>query len=197
MAKCAKCGREEYSTIISIIPGKDKTAPVPWDDYNCFYCAMEELEKRLKGVPFTIQVPDYPEYTGEELIKHGAGINYIPELIDYPPRKEDAIEPVRVVVEPKEIEEPQTKLAALCERLAAARGEDWRPSFEELKDWVKKLSDQEFERELAGVSSSRALGRILSCGLPYNKQMILLRRMRRALGRLEWEVRGLKRGNLR
>jgi len=48
---------------------------------------MEELRKKLKGVPITIEVPHYPEYTDEELFKHGAAINYIAELIDYPSHK--------------------------------------------------------------------------------------------------------------
>lgn len=86
MTTCAKCGREEDS-FISIIQGKDEKGNAKWEDYHCFYCAMEELKERLKGVPFTIEVPDYPEYTGEELVKHGALINYIPELIDYLPHK--------------------------------------------------------------------------------------------------------------
>ncbi len=188
MAKCTKCGREEDG-FVSIILGNE------FQDYNCFYCAIEELKKKLRGVPFTITVPDYPESTDEELRDHGARINYIPELVDYPLHKGEAVE-AKEIREPEKTREPETKLAALAQRLAmAVSWKDYSLPFQELKDWVKKISDQEFKGEVAGVSGSRALGRILSCGLPYNRQMILLRRMRKELVRLEWEVRELKRGD--
>lgn len=53
----------------------------------CFDCGIEELRKELKGVSFTIEVPQYPEYTSEELGRYGAAINYKAELIDFPPHK--------------------------------------------------------------------------------------------------------------
>ena len=89
MIKCAKCGKESFEdSLISIIEkgvvaekGQAKS-----EDY-CFDCGMEELRSKLKGVPITIEVPYYPEYTAEELMEHGAAINYIAELIDYPTHK--------------------------------------------------------------------------------------------------------------
>ena len=38
-------------------------------------------------MPFAIEVQHYPEYTGEQLAKHGAAINYTAELIHFPPYK--------------------------------------------------------------------------------------------------------------
>ncbi len=87
--KCAKCGKERFEdSLISIIKKDvfDEKGLAKYEDY-CFGCGMEELRQSLKGVPITIEVPHYPEYTGEELQKHGAAINYTAELIDYPPHK--------------------------------------------------------------------------------------------------------------
>ena len=83
---CSKCGKKVFEdSPISIIDLLVEGV-AEYKDY-CFDCGMEELRKRLKGVPFTIEVPHYPEYTAEELQRHGAAINYSAELIDYPSHK--------------------------------------------------------------------------------------------------------------
>ena len=87
--QCAKCSKQKFDgSLISIIEMGvvEEKGDTKYKDY-CFDCGMEELRKSLKGVPITIEVPHYPEYTGEELQKHGAAINYTTELIDYPPHK--------------------------------------------------------------------------------------------------------------
>ena len=86
---CAKCGKQKFEDSPMSIIWKDvadEAGLAKFEDY-CFDCGMEELRKALKGVPFTIEVPHYPEYTSEELGRHGAAINYTAELIDYPPHK--------------------------------------------------------------------------------------------------------------
>ena len=87
--KCARCGKESFEdSMVSIIEKgelNDKGL-ANYKDY-CFNCGMEELKTKLKGVPITIEVPYYPEYTGEELCRYGAAINYTAELIDFPPHK--------------------------------------------------------------------------------------------------------------
>jgi len=87
--RCAKCGKERFedSPMSIIWKGEtDEAGHAKYGDY-CFDCGMAELRKELKGVPFTIEVPRYPEYSSEELGRHGAAINYIAELIDYPPHR--------------------------------------------------------------------------------------------------------------
>lgn len=87
--RCAKCGKENFDdSLISIIEKGvvDEKGHAKYEDY-CFDCGMEELRKKLRGVPITIEVPHYLEYTDEELFKHGPAINYTAELIDYPPHK--------------------------------------------------------------------------------------------------------------
>ena len=87
--KCTKCGKQKFddSPVCIIWKGfTDNVGRAKYDDY-CFDCGMEELRTGLKGVPFTIEVPYYPEYTAEELGRNGAVINYTAELIDYPPHK--------------------------------------------------------------------------------------------------------------
>jgi hypothetical protein len=87
--KCAKCNKQVFEdSPISIIEKGvfDEKGLAKYQDY-CFDCGMQELRRRLKGVPITIEVADYPEYTAEELGRHGAVINYIAELIAYPPHK--------------------------------------------------------------------------------------------------------------
>ena len=89
MIRCAKCGKEDFEDgLISIIHmgAVDEKGHAKYEDH-CFDCGMEELKTRLKGVPITIEVPDYPEYTGDELIEQSAAINYTAELIDYPSHK--------------------------------------------------------------------------------------------------------------
>ena len=89
MIRCTNRGKESFEDgLISIIhmEAVDEKGHAKYENY-CFDCRVEELKTRLKGVPITIEVPDYPEYTGEELIKQGAAINYTAELIDYPPHK--------------------------------------------------------------------------------------------------------------
>ena len=83
---CAKCGGEFRDGIISLI-GKgvrDKNGRAIHEDY-CFSRGMDELGKRLRSVPLTIEIPHYPEYTSEELSRCRAAINYTAELIDFPP----------------------------------------------------------------------------------------------------------------
>ncbi len=85
--QCAKWGKQKFDDGLIGIIGMgvvDEKRDAKYEDY-CFDCGMEELRKSLKGVPVTIECPHYPEYTGEELQKHGAAINYTTELIDYPP----------------------------------------------------------------------------------------------------------------
>ena len=87
--RCVRCGKERFEdSLISIIEKEvvDERGLAKYKDYY-FDCGMEELRQGLKGVPITIEVPYYPEYTSEELQKHGAAINYIAELIDYPSHK--------------------------------------------------------------------------------------------------------------
>jgi hypothetical protein len=87
--RCAKCGKQRFedSPISIIWKGEtDEAGLTKYEDY-CFGCGMEELRKALKGVPLTIEVPHYPEYTPEELGRHGAAINYTAELTNYPPHK--------------------------------------------------------------------------------------------------------------
>jgi len=85
--RCAKCGEEKDMLISIIWKGlKDEKGYAIYKVY-CWDCGVEELRKELKGVPITIEVPHYPEYTADELIEHGAAINYIAELIDYPSHK--------------------------------------------------------------------------------------------------------------
>jgi len=85
----SKCGKQRFEDSPMSIIWKDVTDEAgltKFEDY-CFDCGMEELRKALKGVPFTIEVPHYPEHTSEELCRHGAAINYTAELIDYPPHR--------------------------------------------------------------------------------------------------------------
>jgi len=87
--RCTKCSKEVFEdSPISIIDKGvvDEKGHAKYEDY-CFDCGVEELRKKLKGVPITIEVPHYPEYTAEELLEHGAAVNYTAELIDYPPHK--------------------------------------------------------------------------------------------------------------
>ena len=87
--RCAKCGKETFEdSLVSIIEKGivNERGHAKHEDY-CFDCGVEELRTKLKGVPITIEVPHYPEYTGEELVRYGAAINYITELIDFPPHK--------------------------------------------------------------------------------------------------------------
>ncbi len=87
--QCAKCGKQRFEDSPMSIIWKDVTGEAgcaKFEDY-CFDCGMEELRRELKGVPFTIEVSYYPEYTSEELGRHGAAINYTAELIDYPSHK--------------------------------------------------------------------------------------------------------------
>jgi len=87
--KCAKCDTERFEDSPMSIIWKDVTneGDLPKFENYCFDCGMEELRKALKGVPFTIEIPRYPEYAPEELGRHGACINYTAELINYPPHK--------------------------------------------------------------------------------------------------------------
>lgn len=84
--QCTRCRKEEFAMSLIWKDVVDEVGHAKYEDY-CFDCGIEELKKALKGVPFTIEVPYYPEYTSEELLSHGAAINYIAELIDYPPHK--------------------------------------------------------------------------------------------------------------
>jgi len=76
------------SGLISIIEKgvKDEHGHAVYKDY-CLDCGMDELKARLKYLGCTIEIPHYPEYSNEELAQRGAGINFIAELIDYPPHK--------------------------------------------------------------------------------------------------------------
>ena len=79
--RCSACGADKFEeSPISII--EMGTSPAKWKDY-CFKCGVEELRKRLKGVPFTIEVPDFTSDTDEELGKKGVCINYTAEVVNY------------------------------------------------------------------------------------------------------------------
>ncbi len=69
--QCTKCRTEEFNNspiIINPIEGAEGDT----GEY-CFHCGMEELRKRLKGVPFSIELP--PEGTS-------AAINYTAEFVE-------------------------------------------------------------------------------------------------------------------
>ena len=84
---CSKCGREDESVTIIEKGVLDDKGRAKYEAY-CSGCGLGELIGRLWGIPFTIEVPHYPEYTADELFDHGAAINYTAELIDFPLHKE-------------------------------------------------------------------------------------------------------------
>jgi hypothetical protein len=87
--QCAKCGKASFDDgFMSIIwkDVKDEKGNAKYENY-CFDCGVMIIKRELKGVPFTIELPYYPEYSPEELQRSGAALNYIAELVDYPPHK--------------------------------------------------------------------------------------------------------------
>ena len=86
MSVCSKCGRpcEEHMVSIIEMGVKDEQGHAVYKD-SCFDCAVEELRKRWRWIPITIEVPHFLSGdTNEEISSGGGAINYIAELIDFP-----------------------------------------------------------------------------------------------------------------
>lgn len=79
--KCSKCGRTKFEDSLASLIEKG-ISPAKFADY-CFDCGMQELKTRLKGVPFTIEVPDFSKDTNKGLMEKSTAINYTAELVNY------------------------------------------------------------------------------------------------------------------